>query len=133
MVEAGQVFKNYKELCAYMGEEVKGGTEKMSQMRKWGYLFSWHKEGYKIIIDEVFEDGEIINPYDSHNDKRVNLFLPYVRNKLLCVDPDEYLGTQRLIGTTLRLIPMNAYKQINGRGMKGEEFYKKHGLGEVGS
>jgi len=133
MVKAGQVFKNYKELCAYMGEEVKGGTEKMSQMRKWGYLFSWHKEGYKIIIDEVFEDGEIKNPYDSHNDKRVNLFLPYVRNKLLCVDPDEYLGTQRLIGTTLRLIPIGAYKQINDRGVKPEEFYKKYGLQEIGS
>lgn len=133
MVSEGQVFKNYKELCAYMGEEVKGGTEKMSQLRRWGCLFSWHKEGYKIIIDEVFEDGEVTSPYDSHKDARVRLYLPYVRSKILTIDPDEYLGTQRLLGTTLRLIPMGAYKQINDRGMKAEEFYKKHGLQEIGS
>lgn len=128
----GQEFRNYKELCAYMGEAAVTGNAKIAQLRKWEGLFSCHKKGHKIIIDEVYEDGEIKKSFGG-NDKHVKVFLPYVRNKLLCVDPDEYLGTQRLIGTTLRLIPMNAYKQINGRGMKGEEFYKKHGLEEVGS
>lgn len=128
----GQEFRNYKELCAYMGEAAVTGNAKIAQLRKWEGLFSCHKKGHKIIIDEVYEDGEIKKSFGG-NDKHIKVFLPYVRNKLLCVDPDEYLGTQRLIGTTLRLIPMNAYKQINGRGMKGEEFYKKHGLEEVGS
>lgn len=129
----GQVFKNYKELCAYMGEETKGGTEKMSQLRRWGCLFSWHKNGHKIIIDEIFENGEVISPYDSHRDERVQMYMPYVRSHILGVDPDEYLGTQRLLGSAMRLIPMSAYRQVNNRGMKSEDFYKKYGLQEVGS
>lgn len=129
----GQVFKNYKELCAYMGEETKGGTEKMSQLRRWGCLFSWHKNGHKIIIDEIFENGEVISPYDSHRDERVQMYMPYVRSHILGVDPDEYLGTQRLLGSAMRLIPMSAYRQVNDRGMKSEDFYKKYGLQEVGS
>lgn len=133
MVCEGQVFKNYKELCAYIGETPAEGNTKISQLRRWGYLFSWHKKGHQIIIDEVFKDGEIISPYDSHNDERIKKYLPYVRDKLLTVDPDEYLGTQRLIGTALRLIPPAAYKQLNDRGMKAEDFYKKYGLQEIGS
>lgn len=134
MVEAGQIFKNYLELCRYLGEEEKHGASRKAQFRKWGCLFSWHNQGHKIIIDEVYKDGEIKEFRGCNNiTQHVDVMLPYVRSKLLCVDPDEYLGTQRLIGTTLRLIPMNAYKQINGRGIKGEEFYKKHGLEEVGS
>lgn len=133
MVREGQTFKNYKQLCAYMGEEVKVGASKMSQLRRWSCLFSWHKNGHQIIIDEVYEDGEIVSPYDSHNDDRMKKYLPYIRTKMMEIDPDEYLGVQRLIGTTLRLIPPAAFKQINGRGMKAEDFYKKHGLQEIGS
>lgn len=128
----GQEFRNYKELCAYMGEAAVTGNAKIAQLRKWEGLFSCHKKGHKIIIDEVYEDGEIKKSFGG-NDKHVKVFLPYVRNRIMVADPDEYLGTQRLLGTTLRLIPMNAYRQINDRGMKKEDFYKKYGLEEVGS
>lgn len=133
MVTEGQVFKNYKELCAYMGEETAEGNTKRSQLRRWGCLFSWHKEGHRIIVDKVFEDAEDYNPYDSHRDERVQMYMPYVRSHILGVDPDEYLGTQRLLGSAMRLIPMSAYRQVNDRGMKSEDFYKKYGLQEVGS
>lgn len=133
MVSEGQRFKNYKELCEYLGEEPLGGNMKKSQMRRWGCLFSWHKDGRQIIIDEVYEGAEVTSPYDSHRDERVKLYLPYVREHVLGIDPDEYLGTQRLIGSALRLIPMGAYKQVNDRGMKSEDFYKKFGLEEIGS
>lgn len=135
MVIAGQVFKNYKELCAYMEEEPLGGNMKRAQLRRWGCLFSWHKNGYKIVIDEVFEDGvvEEIRGGSNQTSPHVDVMLPYVRACILRVDPDEYLGTQRLLGTTLRLIPMEAYRQINDRGMKSEDFYKKYGLQEIGS
>ena len=131
----GQVFKNYKELCAYMGEEPLDGNSKIKQLRRWSYLFSWHKNGYKIVIDEVYEDGE--DPKDfrmgGNHDTHVDVMYPYVQNHILGVDPDEYLGTQRLLGSILRLIPMSAFRQINDRGMKSEDFYKKYGLQEVGS
>ena len=132
-MEKGQIFKNYKELCEYMGEKPAEGNTKKSQLRRWGSLFSWHKNGHKIIIDEVYEDAEDYNPYDSHRDERVQLYMPYVREHVLGIDPDEYLGTQRLLGGALRLIPMGAYRQVNDRGMKSEDFYKKFGLEEIGS
>lgn len=129
----GQVFKNYMELCEYMGEQTKTGASKISQLRRWSNLFTWHKKGHQIIIDEVFEGAEIVSPYDSHRDERVRLYMPYVQSHILGIDPDEYLGTQRLLGTTLRLIPMNAYRQINNRGMRPEDFYKRYRLEEPGS
>lgn len=128
----GQVFKNYKELCVYMGETEVNGNAKIAQFKKWSGLFECHKQGHKIIIDEVYENGEMLEPFGGY-DTHIKIMLPYVRSKILSVDPDEYLGTQRLLGTAMRLIPMNAYKQINDRGMKSEDFYKKHGLQEVGS
>lgn len=131
MIE-GQVFKNYKELCAYMGENPTTGSAKIAQLHRWGGLFSYHKKGHQIIIDTVYEKGEMLESFGG-NDAHVKIMMPYVRSHILGVDPDEYLGTQRLLGTVMRLIPMNAYKQINDRGMKSEDFYKKHGLQEVGS
>lgn len=128
----GQIFKNYKELCAYMGEAEVNGNAKIAQLKKWNGLFECHKQGHKIIIDKVYENGEMLEPFGGY-DTHIKIMLPYVRSKILSVDPDEYLGTQRLLGSALRLIPMNAYKQINDRGMKAEDFYKKHGLQEVGS
>lgn len=132
MVSEGQEFKNYKELCAYMGEEPTTGTAKIAQLHKWSGLFTYHKKGHRIIIDEVYEDGKMLESFGG-NDKHIKVFMPYVRSKIMVADPDEYLGTQRLLGTTLRLIPMGAYKQLNDRGMKTEDFYKKYGLQEIGS
>lgn len=135
MVSEGQVFKNYLELCRYLGESEKHGASRKSQFRKWGCLFSWHNRGHQIIIDKVYEDGEVKEFRGGSNQAspHVDVMMPYIREKLLTVDPDEYLGTQRLIGTALRLIPPAAYKQLNDRGMKAEDFYKKYGLQEIGS
>lgn len=135
MIKEGQTFKNYKELCICMGEEPVSGNSKIKQLRRWSYLFSCHKDGRAIIIDKVYEDGE--DPIDfregGNNSIHVKAMLPYVREHILGVEPDEYLGTQKLIGNVLRLIPMSAYRQLNDRGIKAEDFYKKHGLNEIGS
>ena len=135
MVTEGQVFKNYIELCQYLGEEEKHGASRKAQIRKWECLFSWHSIGHKIIIDEVYEDGIVteLRGGSNQDSPHVDVMLPYVRTHIMGADPDEYLGMQRLLGTTLRLIPMAAYRQINDRGMKSEDFYKKYGLQEVGS
>lgn len=131
----GQTFKNYKELCEHMGEKAVSGNSKKKQLRRWSYMFSWHKEGNRIIIDEVYGDDapEDFRQGGGNGDNHVSVMYPYVQTHMLSVDPDEYMGTQRLLGSALRLIPMGAYKQLNDRGMKSEDFYKKHGLQEVGS
>lgn len=54
-LKVGQVFKNYKELCLYLGEDIKDGNSKKSQLRNWDCYFKTHKEGNKIIIDEIYD------------------------------------------------------------------------------
>lgn len=133
MVKQGQIFKNYRELCDAMGEKPQGGNQKKAQLRRWSCYFTWHTQQHKYIIDSIVEDGEYVEQRGGNAGKHVDVMIPYVRTKVLGVDPDEYLGTQRLIGTVLRLMPMAAYKQLNNRGMKSEDFYKKYGLEEIGS
>ena len=51
----GMVIKNYKELCALLEIEVFGGNQKRSQMKDLETYCSYHRDGYKYIIDEVYE------------------------------------------------------------------------------
>lgn len=53
-LKVGQVFKNYKALCEFLGEKVKQGKGRQLQFKEWERYFSFHKEGYKIVIDEVY-------------------------------------------------------------------------------
>lgn len=54
-LKTGQIFKNYKELCEFLGWKVGTGTQKKSQLKQLNILCEWHKEGNKIIVDEVYE------------------------------------------------------------------------------
>lgn len=49
----GMVIKNYKELCKLIDEPIKNGNSKRIQMEKLSRLIDFHKEGNKIIIDNV--------------------------------------------------------------------------------
>lgn len=55
MLTEGMVFKNYKELCAYLGWEVKEGNAKKSQMKELDTKCKWYKKGQKIVIEFVYE------------------------------------------------------------------------------
>ncbi len=52
-LRVGQVFKNYKELCSFMGWKSTGGDYKKARLRELETLCKYHNEGYKFIIDEV--------------------------------------------------------------------------------
>ena len=54
-IQAGQTFKNYKELCRALSEQVKGGKSKQLQLKEWERYFTYKKEGNKFIIAEIFE------------------------------------------------------------------------------
>ncbi|HHD2592839.1 TPA: hypothetical protein ACOTFJ_001883 [Clostridium perfringens] len=51
----GQVFKNYKELCVFLGWEITNGNSKKKQMDTLSTMCKWHKEGNKIVVDGVYE------------------------------------------------------------------------------
>lgn len=77
-LERGIKYKNFKEACVenglleYGSKTPKGNTKKKLE-KELSTLFKWHKEGQKIIVDEVF-DKQLIK-----EDKR--------RSKALYVDP----------------------------------------------
>lgn len=63
-IKEGQVVKNYKELCALLGIEVKAGKSKMCQMKEIErYLYLKSAGGNKILIKAIYpvplakEDG----------------------------------------------------------------------------
>lgn len=52
-LEIGMIIKNYKELCKLIDEPIKSGDSKRIQMEKLSKLIDFHKEGNKIIIDDI--------------------------------------------------------------------------------
>lgn len=60
-LKEGQVFKNYKELCVFLGWEITNGNSKKKQMDTLSTMCEWHKEGNKIVVDEVYEK-QLVKP-----------------------------------------------------------------------
>lgn len=56
-IKAGQIFKSQRELCEKVGIEYKDSTNsRRAQEKEFDRRFKWHKEGRKIIIDEVYSE-----------------------------------------------------------------------------
>lgn len=49
----GMIIRNYKDLCLLLGVEPK--TNKTYQLKEFARYFKFHKEGFKYIIDEIYE------------------------------------------------------------------------------
>ena len=71
-----RVYKNWKELCEEVGwNSNNGGNYKKSKLKELDTLCSWHKDGNKIVIDEIFEvakekvDGRANNSNTGHSTK----------------------------------------------------------------
>ena len=61
-----KIYKNWKELCEEVGWKTTGGTYKKSREKDLNDICHYHKEGNKIVIDEIF--GEL----SEETDKRKN-------------------------------------------------------------
>ena len=51
----GLVIKNYKELCDLIDEKPKTSNSKEAQLKELKRFISYHNEGHKFIIDEIYE------------------------------------------------------------------------------
>ena len=65
----GRVFKNYKELSKFMGWKSTGGDYKKSRLKELDSLCIWHNEGYKFVIDEVY--NQQLLKKDKRRDKAI--------------------------------------------------------------
>lgn len=52
----GLVFKSYRQLCSALGATIEAGNTKLSQFKEWNCHFSYHKDGNKFIIDEIYSE-----------------------------------------------------------------------------
>lgn len=136
ILESNQVYKNYKELCGALNEKEKGGKSKKLQLKEWERYFSFHKEGQKIIIDEVYEnpkekiDGRKNNGYNStgreskyYNDFLVSLSYAYwIRAKDYDNKTQYWLVTGRTLDQWVGL-SANSYGFIQEDKQKYREAY----------
>lgn len=56
LLEVGQVYKNYKALCEMVGEDVKTGSSKKSQIKRWNRYFEWSMSGHTFTISKKFDE-----------------------------------------------------------------------------
>ena len=70
-----KIYKNFRELCEELNWKVGTGKQKKLQLEELSRLCSWHNEGNKIVIDEIFEvakekvDGRKNNGNKGHSTK----------------------------------------------------------------
>lgn len=76
-LKEGMVVKNYKELCKLLGLEPKKANSKKAQLKEIERYFGYHKEGQKIIIDEIYKEKK------PKKDKRVEGGYPEMRTLIL--------------------------------------------------
>ena len=48
-------YKNYKELCGILNEDIKTGKSKQLQLKDWERYFTWEKEGPKICHYKIYD------------------------------------------------------------------------------
>ena len=102
-LQKGEVFKNYKELCERLGEPVKDGNAKKSQLKQWEQKFSYQKQGHKIIITEVFEEPRKMIDNRVKSDSQKNKLCQPLLDKgknlkgkgvyAICLDKKIYIGS----------------------------------------
>ena len=130
VIKKGQIFKNYKELCSYLGEPVyQGGKQRQLQLKDWERYFSYKKEGYKFIITEVFDTPKekIDKRSYGNRSKYVQPFMDYVMSTF----DNRYLGEYFTISNWTMVILKLLDKEIcNSIYKDDEELYKL--CGELG-
>lgn len=78
-LKVGQVIKNYKELCTLLGIEPCAGNSKKSQLKELERFISYHKEGNKFIVDEIYtnvKEKEDLRKYNGGDNNSIE----YIKN-----------------------------------------------------
>lgn len=100
-LKEGQVLKNYKELCEVLGIEPKTGKSKQLQFKDLERYCKYHKEGNKIIIDQIYQ--EVKNKVDNRklgNNNEQARCVRYLLLNLLSsykIEQDEVIGFSKAL------------------------------------
>ena len=83
-----KIYKNYRDLCEELGWKIGTGKQKKLQMEELSRLCDWHKDGNKIVIDEIFEvakekvDGRANNGNNGHSTSKYEMIDTLIYNQL---------------------------------------------------
>lgn len=122
-LQQGQVFKNYKALCEYLGEAVKGsGTNgQKGQLKRWQQYFAWEKQGHKMIITEVFDEVK-----EKEDKRKNNTFVSQHKQESFFKEGAELSTTILLhIVSNSNLDDLTTWQQL---AFKSKDFYSEVGL-----
>lgn len=100
-VNIQQEFKNYKDLCNYLDEPIKGGKSKQLQLADWERYFTFEKQGNKFIITNVYDEPlekvrkkcEDTSNYGSNNKKNIQPMMDYLLMKNGLADEEYHSWT----------------------------------------
>lgn len=80
-LKEGQVFKNYKELCNYLGWNITNGKSKIKQIDNLRYLCRFERVGHKYVIVKILNDKlPEKQPRISNHAKYVQPFEVLIKN-----------------------------------------------------
>lgn len=129
-----QVFKNYKELCTFLHEEVKGGCAKKAQLKDWENYFTYSKDGNKFIITEIFETPKekVERRGGSHNTKNVQPMMDYIMSTLTNEHLNEYMTISNWSAKVLELVNTNVTDIIYDSEEEIEKFCVDNEIEDVG-
>lgn len=57
-LKVGATFKNYKELCNFLGIKIKTGKSKQLQHKDFERFFTYEKQGQKYTINQIFNESK---------------------------------------------------------------------------
>lgn len=112
-----QVFKNYKELCGYLGWKVTDGKSKVKQINDLKYLCEFKRVGHKYVITKIL-NSELPIPqpkisnaaiYTQPFEVLINDFLDKNENNLINISKFDLLGKLGLISPQIANIFLKEY------------------------
>ena len=120
-----KTYKNYKAICEAMGWKPVGGDTKVKHLKELESICRYHKDGYKFIVEEIYETPlPIVN-----NRKELSLLVTEIQYSLLKLLIDKQSLTERISKTKLMfvvgLLNTKEYFKIND---DREEYSKETGI-----
>lgn len=101
-LKVGDEFPNYKKLCETLGEKVKTGNSKISQLGVWKMQFHWEQMGRKFIIKEIYSPNftnthTVLRTSKAHYQAMEKILLHMLKNKeFLYTDGAHYVSMSAL-------------------------------------
>lgn len=105
-----KTYKNYKEICSVLGEEIKNGESKKSQIKNWKRYFEFDKNGHKFIVtrikevpDRIIKNTGMNGEYVEYIDDIIMLLLSKDNEKFKDITYSKLLEETGLVNHSFRI------------------------------